>query len=60
MSRCLETWPGVALSHWDKEHFLAGWAVPAQEVCWLWGVGWARREWVGGFWLLLCPSFELV
>ena len=29
MSRCLETWPGVALSHWDKEHFLAGWAVPS-------------------------------
>lgn len=34
---CLETWLGVALPHWEKEHFLAGWGdapnpggVPAQ------------------------------
>lgn len=29
VSRCSETWPGAALSHWDKEYFLAGWAVPS-------------------------------
>lgn len=41
-SRCLETWLGVALSHRDNEHFLAGWAVPSPEEVLALGAGWGR------------------
>ena len=38
----METWLGVALSHRDNEHFLAGWAVPSPGEVLALGAGWGR------------------
>ena len=38
----METWLGVALSHRDNEHYLAGWAVPSPGEVLALGAGWGR------------------